>query len=419
MKHAVFIAFHYPPEASSSGVLRTLKYTRYLPEYGWRTTVITPRIDAYTVTDPALEAQIPPTTRVIRTNYLNSKRHLSFRGVYLAMTALPDTWVGWMPWAVKAGRRLFAEDPFDVVYSTSPHATAHLIASRLARSSGRPWVTDFRDPWVEDPPEPGAPSGPVYTATNHWLERKVVESCDAITASTIDLQQLLQARYPQEAAKVQAVLNGYDDADFAQLPAPRAEEQKHMILLHAGGINAAFRNPAPLFAALRACADAGEIDLTKVKLRFLGGGPFAESSELLAELDRLNLRQVVELLPRVPYSQSLEELINADLLVLLQASADTVGLVPAKLYEYLRAGKPVIALVPHGATEEVVNATRGGWSVAPEEGAALRSALATAYRKWVERSLREVRADPVVLQRYDRRVLTGDLAQIFDRLTAA
>src|SRR3989442_4839363 len=162
VRHALFIAFHYPPEASSSGVLRTLKYTRFLPEFGWRVSVIAPDTAAYDVCDPSLEAQIPESVRIVRTRFLNTKRHLSWRGIYPALLALPDVWIGWLPWAVAAGRRLIAADRVDLLYSTSPHATAHIIARRLASSSRKPLVTDFRDPLIEDPPEPRVPSGAVY-----------------------------------------------------------------------------------------------------------------------------------------------------------------------------------------------------------------------------------------------------------------
>ena len=398
-------------------MLRTLKYTRYLPDYGWRTTVITPRVDAYSTVDPALESQIPATTRVIHTAYLNTKRHFSVRGNHLELMALPDSWVGWTPWGIAAGRRLIVEDPFDLVYSTSPHATAHLIARRLAKISARPWVTDFRDPWIEDPPEPGAPTGLLYTTINKWLERRVIEDCDAVVTSTPHLRDMLSARYPQQPTdKICSILNGYDAADFVELPASQTVGSEHMMMLHAGAINPAFRDPRPLLAALRACADAGDIDLSNVKVRFLGGGPFAESAELAEAIHTLGLHNVVELLPRVAYAQSLEALTAADLLVLLQASPDTVGLVPAKLYEYLRAGKPVLAIVPPGATDEVLAATHGGWSIPPEDSAALQRCLTSAYRRWRDGTLRSIQADPVALRRYDRRSLTGELAELFDRL---
>ena len=135
MRHALFVAFHFPPEAGSSGVLRTLKYVRYLDEYGWRVTVIAPRVDAYTVMDAELQTQVPASCRVVRTGYLNTKRHFALFGRYPSLLALPDVWTGWYPWAVAAARRVLDADPVDLVYSTSPHATAHLIARSIARRS--------------------------------------------------------------------------------------------------------------------------------------------------------------------------------------------------------------------------------------------------------------------------------------------
>jgi glycosyltransferase involved in cell wall biosynthesis len=420
VRHALFVAFHYPPEASSSGVLRTLKYSRYLADYGWRVTVIAPEVDAYSVTDKALENQIPSTTRVIRTRFLNTKRHLSIRGIYPSLLALPDTWIGWLPWAVKRGHALLREDPVDLIYSTSPHATAHLIARRLAKACAKPWVTDFRDPWVEDPPEPGTPDYWLYRTLNGWLERRVISDSDAVVTSTTHLRDLLQARYPSEGrGKVQTIFNGYDEADFTGLPAAVPAASDHFVMLHAGSINRAFRDPRPLFRALHACGRAGTVDLRRTKLRFLGPGPFAEELELKDDIDRLGLRDVVEFLPRVPYSESIEALTRADSLVLLQASPDTVGLVPAKLYEYLRSQKPVLALVPQGATGEVLAMTGGGWSIPPENNRELEDALSMMFRRWSEGRLAEDRADLAILRRFDRKALTGQLAALFDRLAGS
>lgn len=418
MKHALFVAFHYPPEASSSGVLRTLKYTRYLAEMGWRTTVISPDVGAYSITDPGLETQVPATTHVVRTPFRNTKRHLSIRGIYPAILAVPDVWIGWAPWGIRAGRDVFRTDPFDLVYSTSPHASAHVIAWRIAAATGKPWVTDFRDPWIEDPPEPDAPTGYFYTTLNRWLERRTIERCTAVVTSTVHLRDTLRERYAGEAPeKIQAILNGYDEADFQALPEAAPADPGRMVILHAGGINSAFRDPAPVLRALRSCAQAGRVDLSRVRVRFLGGGPFGESQEIRDTLKSLGLEDVVEFMPRVPYAQSLAALAAADLLLLLQASPDTVGLVPAKLYEYLRSQKPVLALVHPGATDEVFAAVGGGWSVAPENPRAVEDALATAFKQWSEGSLGDKRADLTALRRFDRKALAGELATLFDRVT--
>jgi glycosyltransferase involved in cell wall biosynthesis len=416
-RHALFVAYHYPPEAGSSGVLRTLKYTSYLHQYGWRVSVLTLDPTAYTIRDAQLEAQIPADVRVVRTRYLNSKRHLAVRGVYPALLAVPDIWIGWYPWAIAAGRQLLHNDAADVIYSTSPHATAHIIAMRLARMQSLPWVTDFRDPWIEYPPEPGAPNGRVFLAVNRHLEARVVARCSHVVTSTMHLCDTLRTRYPTiPTEKFSAIPNGYDEADFADLPMQSESTSEKLVIVHAGNINAEFRDPRPLFRALRVAADRGLVDLSDVRLRFIGGGPFTESEELRDALAATNLTPHVEMVGRMPYNDALRELGRADLLLLLQASDDTVGLVPAKLYEYLRAQKPVLALVFPGSTAEVLSTTDGGWAVDPRQPEALVDVIANIYQVWRSKTLAAHRASLERLRRYERSALTGELAAVFDHV---
>jgi glycosyltransferase involved in cell wall biosynthesis len=415
MKHALFVAFHYPPEASSSGVLRTLKFTRYLADFGWRVTVLTLRRDAYEVSDPNLEAQIPDSVKVVRTHFLNSKRHLSLWGRYPAVLAVPDTWIGWLPWAVSAGRRILRDDPPALIYSTSPHATAHLIARVLARSSRLPWVSDFRDPWFEQPAEPGTPAVVQWFAPR--LEKRVIADSSRVIASTVELRNLLAGRYPHERQeKFVAILNGYDEADFADLPLPSTLRGEQLSVIHAGAINAEFRDPRPLFRALREAAKSGAVNAERFHFRFVGAGEFGDSPEMRRCLEETDLTRQVEFTPRLPYPEALELITRADLLLLLQASPDTAGLVPAKLYEYLRAQKPILAVVTPGASDEVLKQTGGGWAVSPHDSGALQRRLEDVYHAWSEGRLDEVRADLAKLRRFERRHLTHALADQFDLL---
>ena len=415
LRHALFIAFHYPPEASSSGVLRTLKYSRYLLEHGWRVSVITPEASAHPIRDSQLEGQIPAGTRVIRTRVLNTKRDLSLRGRYPALLALPDVWIGWLPFAVAAARRLLAIDPVDLVYSTSPHATAHLIASRIASAARRPWVADFRDPWIEEPPEPGTPNGFVFRTVNRWLERRVVMRSDAVVTSTTHLRDVMRLRYPdQPQEKFRAILNGYDEADFEGRPLLPSTSGTRLRIVHAGSINAQFRDPRPLFSAFARLADGGRIAAAQIEIRLVGSGAFGDSPEVRAAIVQAGLKDAVAFLARVPYDESLRELSQADLLLLLQASDDTIGLVPAKLYEYLRTQRPVLALVRPGAVTEVLAQTGGGWSADPDDTKTLDATLADIVRQWQAGELAAHAADLTALRRFDRRALTGELASVFD-----
>ena len=122
----------------------------------------------------------------------------------------------------------------------------------------------------------------------------------------------------------------------------------------------------------------------------------------------------VAFLPRVPYDESLRELGAADALLLLQASEDTVDLVPAKLYEYLRAQKPTLALVHPGAVSDVLAETGGGWAADPRDSGRLDAVLGELVGAWRADRLAAHCADMDVLRRFDRRTLTGELAAVFD-----
>ncbi|MBE9527341.1 MAG: glycosyltransferase family 4 protein [Proteobacteria bacterium] len=413
MKHALFVAFHYPPEANSSGVLRTLKFTRYLSEFGWRVTVLTVKPSAYEVVDTTLTAQIPNDVRVVHTKYIDTKKHLAIAGRYLSILAVPDRWIGWLPWAVKAGKRLLRDEKFDLIFSTSPLGTAHLISTQLSKYSGLPLVIDFRDPWYEEPAEEGMPW------INHFfapkLEARVIKQASNIVTSTQQLRNLLLDRYPQKAKKnITCVLNGYDEADFEELPDPKRSPNDPFVLVHAGGINPEFRDPIPLFKTIHGLAKEGKIKLEKILIRFIGPGDFANSPVMEKAVKDLNMENVVEFLPRVPYKQALTELANANILLLLQASEDTIGLVPAKLYEYLRSQKPVLALVYPGATQEIMEETNAGWSVDPRDTDAMAQSFLSMYKHWQAATLDKKAASLESLVKYKRRELTGQLAEILN-----
>ena len=419
MKHALFVAFHFPPEASSSGVLRTLKFTKYLPEFGWRVTVISPKISAYEVIDYDLESQVPNNVRVLRTNFLNAKKHFSIRGRYSVLTAIPDRWIGWYPWAIAVGRKVMKAERVDLVYSTSPYATAHLIGSSLAKIDHCPLVIDFRDPWYEIPPEPGTPHIRQWFAK--FLEKRVVSQAQKVVTSTRELRNSLAARYSdQDYEKFSAILNGYDEEDFISLDKVKVSEEEvqseTLTIVHAGSINPQFRDPRPFLSALKKLLNLQILLPGQVVVRFIGPGAFADNHELQFFLDSNNLRDYVEFLPRVPYKEALKALRKANLLLLLQASEDTRSLVPAKLYEYLRIQKPILALVLTGAVSEILDETGGAWAVSPQDSSGLNETLLTIAKLWKRKTLSYHHANLSEIQKFDRRWLTQQLAKMFDLL---
>ncbi|MBN4079339.1 glycosyltransferase family 4 protein [Beggiatoa alba] len=413
MKHALFVAFHYPPEANSSGVLRTLKFSRYLSDFGWRVTVLTINIGAYEVIDETLVEQIPKNVRVVRTNYIDTKRHLSIAGIYPAILAVPDRWVGWLPWAVSAGKRILSEEKIDLIYSTSPLGTSHLISTKLSKFSGLPLVIDFRDPWYEDTREVGMPWVNYYFAPK--LELKVIKQASKIVTSTKQLRDLLVDRYPLKAEEnFTCILNGYDEEDFKDLPTVNNKSTDRLVFIHAGGINPEFRDPIPLFRVICELANTGDLELENICIRFLGPGDFAHSKIMKKAVKDLKLENVVEFLPRIPYQEALTELAKASVLLLLQASDDTTSLVPAKLYEYLRAQKPVLAIVYPGVTQDIINDSDGGWFVDPRDSGAMLKLFRKIYNHWLSETLDYKVASLDSLSKYNRKKLTGQLAKVLN-----
>ncbi len=415
MKHALFVAYHYPPESSSSGVLRTLKYTRYLGRFGWRVTVLTLKREAYEVTDPQLEEQIPPDVRVIRTRFISVKRHLAIRGSYPSFLAIPDRWIGWWPWAVVAGRRIVKEESVDLVYSTSPHATAHLIALELSRRSRIRWVADFRDPWYEEPPETGTTRLAHFAARR--LERLVVRHADRIVASTGRLRDALATRYPwKPRGKFVAIPNGYDEDDFARAVGPTRPSSEELLIVHAGSISADFRDPRPL---LRGGSAGG---------RGRTGGPRAHS-------DPFSWRRPVRGIPRdeaghrgrrahiaggVPSPRALWRRACSTQrgwrLAVAASVAGYGGFGSGQALRIPQGGRPVLAMVPDGATGEVLRDVGGGWMVDPADSNGLRDTIAAAYRAWASGQLDSLTADPSALEKFSRERLAGELARQFNEL---
>src|SRR4051812_8923822 len=144
-KRILLVAYHFPPVQGSSGLQRTLKFAQYLPSFGWQAAVLTAHPRAYEHVTADQVDDIPASTFVRRAFALDTARHLSIRGAYPRALALPDRWVSWWFGAVPAGLALIRRFKPDVIWSTFPIATAHLVGLTLAHLTRLPWVADFRD----------------------------------------------------------------------------------------------------------------------------------------------------------------------------------------------------------------------------------------------------------------------------------
>jgi hypothetical protein len=340
MKRVLMVAYHFPPLAGSSGIQRTLRFVQQLPDFGWQTLVLSAHPRAYERTSSDLNSSIPEGTVVRRAFALDTARHLAIAGRYVHAMARPDRWVNWKIAAVREGMRMIREFNPDVIWSTYPIATAHLIGAELARRSGVAWVADFRDPMAQV----GYPSDPLTWQCFKDIEQDAVSHAAACVFTSSGAARMYRERYPEAAGRIKVIENGYDEESFIEVERGASSRQclnsDCVTLLHSGIVYPHERDPEQLFIALGRLKAAGKIQPGQLKLRFRA----PEHVHLLQQLAiRYRVEPFIEICAPVAYQDALHEMLCSDALLVMQGAGCNQQ-IPAKIYEYLRARRPILCL---------------------------------------------------------------------------
>lgn len=351
-KKILMIAYHFPPLAGSSGIQRTLRFTQHLPSQGWEPLVLTASPRAYERVSNDLNAEVPAGTVVRRALAFDTSRHFSLGGRYIGAMARPDRWVSWRFDAVRQGMAMIRQHRPDVIWSTYPIATAHLIGAELQRRSGLPWIADFRDPMAQE----GYPADPLTWAAFSDIERKAMMHAHTCTFTTAGAARLYAERYPQARANITVLENGYDEESFSGTEALSEAgplNPGRFTLLHSGIVYPQERDPTQLIQALARLRAQGAINAQNFSLRLRA----PVHVDAIRQISGANgVDDLIEVLPAIPYREALAEMMRAEALLVLQA-ANCNDQIPAKIYEYLRSGRPLLCLSdPAGDTAGVMRA---------------------------------------------------------------
>jgi glycosyltransferase involved in cell wall biosynthesis len=441
--HMLLLAYFFPP-LNGGGIPRPVKFSNHLVQQGWRVTVLAGSHEGET--DPLLEvsAQVRRLPARELPRLLGSlgridrwvasvwaragARQLPDRPMIPAAYAIPEeeiaaSLVGWILPAIREGWRVLRSQRVDVVVATLPPAAAGVAAAVLGRLGRVPVVIDYRDPWNADQicrfDDRGlARTDPLVRARlrlSHLAEAAMLRWSDAVVIVNGQAQvDKFRRGFPRASARAPVwwIPNGVDLNDVRSVtrrgPHPPAGRIR---LVHMGHFYA-YRSPYYLLQGLRELGRTSPDVLDRIAVEFYGSG-FPE--QLCRALARWGLSAVVTVLPPVSYSESLRVAAEADGLLLLLPPLDPLrDCLPTKLYEYLAAGRPIIAVAPEGAAAELVRSSGAGVVSDPRNP----SAIAAAIRETV-RGIDEVALPlPADVARFDYELRAAEFARAL-RLTVS
>jgi glycosyltransferase involved in cell wall biosynthesis len=414
----LLVTMYFPP-AGGGGVQRPLKFATHLPAHGIETHVLAPDDPKWVHVDAELE---PPTQAwVHRARYLGPRsRKLAEdlhgrRGLdrlqrqarsFSRRLLVPDENVGWNLTAIPAAVRIARAEAIDVVLTTSPPNSVHLVGAAVKRATGARWVADLRDSIAAHPHRRSERAAVrAKEKVSEQVARLVAWQADAIVAASEAIAE--EARDLEPRGVVAPILNGADFDDFAGLEYRRGDRFR---ITHTGSFFGK-RDPRPFLQAL---VDSG---LDNVVARFVGDFRSADR-DWAAHLD---LGSRLELHPYVPRRESLSLQRDSDALLLLipEAGGRGKGVLSGKVFEYLAAERPILAAVPpDGAAAELIEEIGAGIVAAPDDVQALVRALRSLYDAWAAGTLDGTPLSPADRERLGRGARIEELADLLRSIAA-
>jgi glycosyltransferase involved in cell wall biosynthesis len=431
MRRILIIAYYFPP-AGGGGVQRTVKFVKYLPRFGWKPFVLTVCQRSYSTLDDDLTGDVPGDVKIFRTASLISRRRTDIfrrkslkrrggspeagnrpvRGIVNSLlwkirdhVLIPDVQIEWLPFAVSAGLRVARRYHIDAIYTTGGPFSTFLAGYVLKRITGKPWVADFRDAWMQ-------------SSCREWeshfrkqlegrLERLVVTSADKIVTVSRPMKTYFQKTYPElPSGRYEVIPNGFDPDDFQGVKAP---EPKRFTICYTGRIGGRLYSPESFFHALSLFIE--EDRRRKKDIEIIFSGVFEEDCRQL--IGKYGLEDIIKIDGYIPHRGAIQRQRMAHVLLLLYTAArGGEEILTGKLLEYLNQGSFILALVS-GETEaaRLIHRTGSGLVIDPRDVPAIKQILTDLYRRYQEGKLFHKEVPEDILKGYSRVELTGRLAR--------
>lgn len=429
MKRVLIVAYYFPP-SGGPGVQRVLKAVKYLREFGYEPTILTVDNGAFPQFDEELALEIPSGVQVVRTKSFSpfgayakltgkSKKDavvvgtVKQRGGMMERLAswiranvfLPDARVGWVPYAIRKAIELYDKDQFDVVLTSGPPHSCHLIGRYLKRKLQLPWVADFRDPWTDINYYHELPMSGWARRKDGKMETQVLTEADNVTTVSPSWATLLKSKGANRVAVVQ---NGFDETDFHNVVGRPSDDT--FVISHVGSLYPS-RNPNAFWQALAELRKEGK--LTHARVRIAG----SVSNEVIESIEECGLQSITEVIPYRSHREAIQLMLDSHVLLLsIERFEQANGMITGKLYEYIRSGRPILGLGPaSGDAANLLLETKSGQLFDRDDNGGICGYLLDQYAAWESGSV-VAKSTGGSIQSLSRRTQTGLLAGVMDEV---
>lgn len=429
MKKVLIITYYWPPSAGS-GVQRWMKFAKYLPSFNWQPVIYTPENPDFDIKDESLNEEISKDTIVIKTKIFEpyglyrkirgffrkkdtgkinpitakssgiDKLFLFIRGNFF----IPDPRISWKNKSVRFLKQYLEENPADLIISTGPPHSMHMIAAELSEMLHIPWIADFRDPWTKIFYFKHLPLTKHSYRRYVAMEKRVLDGASAITTvSPLDRRDFQQ----MTSTPVYLLTNGYDECDFDQVV-----EQDGYFNVTYTGLFVADANPEIVWKVLGDKAVREPDFLKSLRIRLVG----KVDEEILKSIRKNGLEDNLILPGYKKHRFAVREQMNASLLLLPsrnEPEAETI--IPGKFFEYLASSNPILGISsPCGAMAEILNTTKNGKVFAWDDEDGVKNFIDDVWMKF--NSLENIGSlsDTTV---FSRKNITGQLVRIMNDIT--
>ena len=436
MKKVLIIVYYWPP-ASGPGVQRWLKFTKYLPEFGWQPIILTVRNGSYPAIDHSLVAEVPKGISVYRTKSLEPhtffnfvrgkkgnktnvgmdqdtdskspiKKFINTLGMYArANIFIPDARIGWKPFAIAAAKQIIKIHNPDCIVTSGPPQSTHLIGLSLQKTFQIPWLADLRDPWTNAYYNNSLNRSDRALAKDKKLETKVLESADYLSVVSPGMREEFEDRNDN----IEILYNGYDDKDFLEL---KDSIKTAYFTLHYVGSFKKTEIHLPLWDAIKELID--EVPDFKKYFRLTFTGNVTEAVRTSIEENNLSAHVIYK--GFLDHDEAIQDMIEANLLLFILANLPgSHKVVTGKIFEYLASQTPIFGIgIQDGGADQILKACERKGLFPYNDKEAYKKEIVAHFLLWKENNKTSIKIVTGIQEQYSRKGITKVLSSILDQM---